>query len=460
MRLLTSYIVEDRLIALARISVIRGFWSPLFLLIVIFFTLGCERKIPENAVARVGNTIVSTYEFLHTYTDLMLYTNQMDSPETRRKHLNKLIQRKLLAQAAREQNLHLDSLSLNLVKKAREKALLDILYRTKITTNMTEPNDSLIRLNFKWSNTEVHLRHIFSEDKSTIDSIYSYLRQYPETFEEVARSAFNNPVLAERGGDIGYIKYNQMDPAFEKAAYSLPVGSTSLSVRSSYGWHIIQKLNERSQVILTEDEYQQQKRWLKRQIIRKQQQISADKYVNEMMSSKNIHINDELFYFVANRVHNILHMNHPDQNLQYPPPYSWENQKQIRLSFGDLKYETLATFDKGQFSVEDFIDHLDQLPANILYENLVTGFYRILRDHILIQEAIDSGLFDDPEIKIRSRDAEDLYYASKYLSWYTGQRPDSTGIIHLKSSLLNQLTDSLTQQYTVKYYYEILDTLF
>ncbi|HEY7027423.1 MAG TPA: peptidyl-prolyl cis-trans isomerase [Gemmatimonadales bacterium] len=59
-------------------------------------------------------------------------------------------------------------------------------------------------------------------------------------FAEVAKRESADTVSGAKGGDLGEFKKGQMDPAFEKAAFSLPLGTLSNPVLSSFGYHIIQ----------------------------------------------------------------------------------------------------------------------------------------------------------------------------------------------------------------------------
>ncbi len=57
-------------------------------------------------------------------------------------------------------------------------------------------------------------------------------------FAELARE-HSEDTSADSGGDLGLFGRGAMVPAFEQAAFSLPVGGTSELVRSTYGYHII-----------------------------------------------------------------------------------------------------------------------------------------------------------------------------------------------------------------------------
>jgi hypothetical protein len=44
------------------------------------------------------------------------------------------------------------------------------------------------------------------------------------------------------GGDLGYFRRGQMEPALEDAAFSLPIGKVSQPVRTPYGWHLLEPI--------------------------------------------------------------------------------------------------------------------------------------------------------------------------------------------------------------------------
>ncbi len=58
-------------------------------------------------------------------------------------------------------------------------------------------------------------------------------------FAEVAQRESSDSVSAAQGGDLGEFGRGTMDPAFERAAYSLPIGVVSEPVLSGFGYHLI-----------------------------------------------------------------------------------------------------------------------------------------------------------------------------------------------------------------------------
>ncbi|MDK7178503.1 peptidylprolyl isomerase, partial [Micrococcus luteus] len=62
-----------------------------------------------------------------------------------------------------------------------------------------------------------------------------------------AAEKYSDDSSAPIGGDIGWITPGQADPAFEKAADSLQIGQISEPVRSSFGWHLIEVMERRTE---------------------------------------------------------------------------------------------------------------------------------------------------------------------------------------------------------------------
>lgn len=73
-----------------------------------------------------------------------------------------------------------------------------------------------------------------------------------EDFATLARELSQDPGSKESGGDIGFMKRGELDPAYERAALSLEAGRfTSTPVRSRFGWHVIELVQRRDQEFRT-----------------------------------------------------------------------------------------------------------------------------------------------------------------------------------------------------------------
>src|SRR3989442_11262041 len=77
-------------------------------------------------------------------------------------------------------------------------------------------------------------------------------------FSELAKKYSEDPGSAKNGGSLGWIGKGRTVPEFEKVAFSLPKGSTSDLVQSSYGFHIVHVDDKQDAHVKTLDEVKDQ----------------------------------------------------------------------------------------------------------------------------------------------------------------------------------------------------------
>jgi foldase protein PrsA len=86
---------------------------------------------------------------------------------------------------------------------------------------------------------QVRARHILVADLPTANKVESELKSGKD-FGAVAKQYSIDPGSKDKGGELGFFRRGQMVPAFDKEAFSLPVGKISEPVKSPFGYHIIQ----------------------------------------------------------------------------------------------------------------------------------------------------------------------------------------------------------------------------
>jgi len=99
----------------------------------------------------------------------------------------------------------------------------------------------------------VHVEHILFMTGGKTDAEVEELRKKAEDvlkqakkggkFEDLAKK-YSEDAAKDKGGDIGWIGQGQALPEYEKAAFSLPVGSTSDLIRTQIGIYIIKVLEK------------------------------------------------------------------------------------------------------------------------------------------------------------------------------------------------------------------------
>lgn len=77
-------------------------------------------------------------------------------------------------------------------------------------------------------------------------------------FYELAKTASDDQESAVRGGDLGWILKGWMPPAFEKVAFSLPVGEVSEPVETDFGYHVLRAQEKKAKEPLNFDQLRMQ----------------------------------------------------------------------------------------------------------------------------------------------------------------------------------------------------------
>jgi peptidyl-prolyl cis-trans isomerase D len=93
-----------------------------------------------------------------------------------------------------------------------------------------------------------HVEHILFKTVGKTDAENAEIRKKAEevlnqikhggNFEDLAKKN-SDDTTKDKGGDLGWIVRGQTVPEFEKAAFTMPVGSVSDLVKTQYGYHII-----------------------------------------------------------------------------------------------------------------------------------------------------------------------------------------------------------------------------
>ena len=413
----------------------------------------CSQIVDSDILASVGSTQVTSYDFIESYSNRLIQTKIQDSKFERNRTLNDLIRTKLFAEAAREKGIYLDSIALNHVQLSKELALRDALYKELIGTKQTTVVDSIIRKHFKWQHTEIKLRHLFHRKKEVLDTILPKIINHPEQFNTYAKQLFKNQELRNSGGLLGWISYNTIDPNLEQVAFSIPIGIPHGPVRSSYGWHIILKEDEKRQMILGENEYQAEKNDLKNIILTKQSQIKADNKVNNLMTN-GVSINDSLALRILDQI-NFVVFNKTKLNKTLND----HNGERILNAVLDLKLNknmVLATYPNGSFTVDDLLNNLRNSNTGKFLENPVQAFYIALRDKILTNNAEKSGLINKKEVQWKIKSTEDEYLAQKYLLSLS----DDNSKIYFSTEEVSEITNRLKEEIPITIYKKNMELLF
>lgn len=206
---------------------------------ILFRGTGYSQNLPDKVLMSVDRQIITAGEFIRMYKksydpasakDIDSYSGQF------------VIFKLKVADAVRE------GYDTTRAFRTELQGYRDQLAQNYLTDNSTK--EKLLKQAYQRSLTEVNGWHILINcppEATPEDSLIAWKKARDireriiqgEPFEQVARSASDDPSVKINGGNLGYFTVFQMIMPFEDAAYNLKKGEISRPVRTPYGFHII-----------------------------------------------------------------------------------------------------------------------------------------------------------------------------------------------------------------------------
>ncbi|MDQ7063726.1 MAG: peptidylprolyl isomerase [candidate division KSB1 bacterium] len=248
-------------------------------LLVAAGVFGCadQSRDEGDVLAVIQDRTITAKKFLKVYQQYRQRTgmNVPDNGQFRRQVLYNLVDDEVLITRAIERGYDRDPVGEFERERIETQALLDLYHKKHIAPKVRVEEAELMQL-FIRLNTRLKARHLYAPTKRDADSLYALL-QAGATFTELARTTFEDPRLRESGGDLGYFTVDEMDPAFEEAAYALQVGEISRPVKTRFGYSIIKVEDIKGNPLLTETEFAKHKPklrayWTRRKLLKLTQQ--------------------------------------------------------------------------------------------------------------------------------------------------------------------------------------------
>ncbi len=122
----------------------------------------------------------------------------------------------------------------------REQLILDKALAKDVTISPAEIRDYFNKNHASFDKAEqVTARHILVPNLALANTVEADLKG-GQSFAALAKKYSTDPGSKDKGGELGTFRRGQMVPAFDKYAFSAPIGAISPPVKSPFGYHIIQ----------------------------------------------------------------------------------------------------------------------------------------------------------------------------------------------------------------------------
>ncbi len=219
---------------------------------------------PDAVVLTVGNLTMTRAQFEVLLAALAMNGRPATSPAAKRQVAEQYAELETMAQEARQRKLDEspevkqmmviqgDSFLANtLAKKISDDTHFTELdlrsYYDSHKNEFEEAKGSHILIRFKGSSVPLKPNEKDLSDEEALAKAQDIRKKIlaGADFATLAKAESDDAGSGAKGGDLGTFKHGQMVPAFDQAAFSLPVDQLSEPVKTQFGYHII-KVTSRS----------------------------------------------------------------------------------------------------------------------------------------------------------------------------------------------------------------------
>lgn len=245
-----------------------------------------EQPSADTVIATVNGENITEADLAFAAEDMAQELGNVPAAQRRAFLASVLIDMKVMASAARAENMQDSDVFKRRQKYLEDRALRRAYFAEEIAPSVTPESvqsayDEMIA-DFE-PQEEIRARHILVADKEDAEAIRAEI-EAGKPFEDAA-SENSIDGSAQNGGDLGFFRRGMMVPPFEEAAFALEVGEVSEPVESQFGWHLI-KLEDRRES--TPPPFEQVAPQVQQQVLVK----AFDDVVNALKADAQIEVTD------------------------------------------------------------------------------------------------------------------------------------------------------------------------
>jgi len=372
-------------------------------------------------VALVATDTINTLQFQRSYEFALLHSNMQDSPENRKMHLQQMIDVWLLAREARLNRLDTLREYRQIVERSRRKATREIYFDR--LRNQQTPGETEIRTAFLRSQENRLVRHLFTRERHTIERFYQELQSDPTAWNRLAAVCFRDTTLRHTGGLLGWIGWDQTDPAFEDMVYATPAGQMSAPFRSSFGWHIIRVEEIQRQLLPGQLDYEWFVHKKAKSVARFHREKHLSAYLADFMQSQQLQLNLSALRQVSAGIRDrFRHLQLGEEvRLRHLPA---AEVQALQRQLEEARDEILITARDGVWTTGDFLSSLPELPVDWVLNEIDKAVAFSYRNEILDREARAAGIDRLPEVRARATASGIEWLANQQSRLLLDQIPD------------------------------------
>lgn len=224
-------------------------------LIPLLVLFSCNRadKNANEIVAFVGNSKITKAQYEQRYHDLTQRQGLPANADLRQDLLNEMIDEEVLLNAARRLRMDRTPDAEQRRQLIEQALLLDRYAEQFILPEINITRNELETLYLRMQTT-VTARHLHAQTFAEAQILRERL-QNGESWSDLAAEVFTDPTLRHNAGQLDPFTVDEMDPAFEEAAYTLPLNTVSEPVKLKHGYSVLEVLDRSRPPMITEQQF-------------------------------------------------------------------------------------------------------------------------------------------------------------------------------------------------------------
>lgn len=359
----------------------------------------CSSREPNNTdvLALIGDDKITVQDFKIAYELFPAFKTTSGKSINQKKieQLNAMIADKIFAKVAQEKKVQNEERVKILLRWYKNRAVVRQLYRDEIKEKI-KVSESDVRIGFDHLNERLLLRKLDFQTKEQAQKAYALIKD-GKGFQEVAKSYTESEEALKHILTPREFSWGDLDERLENAAYQLNQNEISEPVETDNGFHLVQMVNKKVQLIVTENAFQDRRHYIETIIRRRRESRLAKSYVNKIMEK----ISPQLKFEVLKKMVNSGKKAFLEIDNKSVPVYLQPGL--IKPYISDLMNETLIRLNEGSWTVADLFEKIDKLHPKARFDlldisKLPVNLSVMIRDEALAKEGYKKKLESDPQV--------------------------------------------------------------
>ena len=379
--------------------------TELFFLVFVLFTylligsLYCQEV--DTVIAKFGDNQITLSEFRIAYLHLIKQPKVFDSKKLRESFLDELIHGRLLSQEAKRLNIDKNELIEYKINAYRNKCLREEHFQVVIKPliNIKEKD---IEDAYLYTQEERRISHLFFISKSTADSVYQMLDK-GASFDSLAKIVFKDTALANHGGDLGWVSWDQLEYDLAVAAFRMSFNKYSAPIKSIYGYHIIRVTDFKKKPMISRYEYEIHRRKAKYLLEYKFGDKLAFDFIDKLIKNARISIYPDKLKIVEKKLLDKFKRKPTQLDQMYEVQLNEEEIKTVETNLWDERNQIIAIVNEKNLTIGDFIGYLSFVPYQVIYSGIKNTLNFVFRDYLITEEANQIGLMKARDVLLKTK---------------------------------------------------------